>query len=109
MDFRLGRLTESIIGAAIEVHKYWGPGLTEELYERSLCHELAFRGFSCERQVTLPLLYKGHVVGDELRLDVYVEELVVVELKAVQKLHQVHSSQLLTYMRLTKSGTCQQK
>jgi GxxExxY protein len=96
-------LTEQIIGGAIDVHKHWGPGLYEEIYERSLCHELALRGLSLENQCTMPLIYKGVKVGDDMRLDLLVERKVVVELKAVRELLPVHEAQLLTYMKLTSS------
>ena len=94
-------LTEQIIGAAIEVHKHWGPGLYEEIYERSLCHELRLRGLPFATQVNLPLVYKGERVGDDLRLDCIVDGKVIVELKAVRSLEPIHEAQLLTYMRLT--------
>ena len=94
-------LTEQIIGAAIEVHKYWGPGLYEEIYERSMCHELHLRNVAFERQVALPLIYKGERVGDDLRLDLIVQGKVVVELKAVKALELIYEAQLLTYMKLT--------
>ena len=94
-------LTEKIIGAAIDVHKYWGPGLYEEIYEKSICHELQLRGVKFENQVLLPLMYKGMKVGDDLRLDLIVDGKVVVELKAVSALEPIHEAQLLTYMKLT--------
>jgi len=94
-------LTEQIIGAAIEVHKHWGPGLYEEIYERSLCFELRLRNVAFETQVRLPLLYKGERVGEDLRLDLVVQGKVVVELKAVKELEPLHEAQLLTYMKLT--------
>ena len=96
-------LTEKIIGAAIEVHRHWGPGLYEEIYERSLSRELELQGLSFDRQLALPLLYKGHQVGDELFLDVWVEQKVVIENKVVKELLPIHEAQLLTYMRLTNS------
>jgi len=68
------QLTERIIGAAIEVHRFWGPGLNEEVYERSLYHELRLRGLNFKNQLGLPLLYKGDPVADDLRLDVWVED-----------------------------------
>jgi len=95
-------LTEQIIGAAIEVHRHWGPGLYEEIYERSLCHELDLRGVRYQCQLSLPLVYKGFTVGDDLKLDLFVEGSVVVELKAVSDFLPVHEAQLITYMRLTK-------
>jgi GxxExxY protein len=94
-------LTEQIIGAAIEVHKHWGPGLYEEIYERSMCHELRLRKVAFETQVRLPLVYKGERVGDDLRLDLIVQAKVVVELKAIKELEPIHEAQLLTYMKLT--------
>ena len=96
-------LTREIIAAAIEVHKYWGPGLYEEIYERSLCAELSLRKIAFQSQLRLPLIYKGVQVGDDLRLDLWVEEKVVVEAKSITELLPVHEAQLLTYMRLTKS------
>ena len=95
-------LTEQIIGAAIEVHKHWGPGLYEEIYERSMCVELRLRNISFENQLSLPLVYKGECVGDDLRLDFVVQSKVVVEFKAVTQLEAIHEAQLLTYMKLTK-------
>ena len=95
-------LTEQIIGAAIEVHKHWGPGLYEEIYERNMCVELRLRHISFENQLSLPLIYKGERVGDDLRLDFVVQHKVVVELKAVAQLEAIHEAQLLTYMKLTK-------
>ena len=95
-------LTEQIIGAAIEVHRHWGPGLYEEIYEKSLCRELDLRGLAFERQLQIPLVYKGTDVGDALRLDVLVERKVVLENKHVRELLPIHEAQLLTYLRLTK-------
>jgi GxxExxY protein len=95
-------LTEQIIGAAIEVHRHWGPGLYEQIYERSMCEELRRRQIPYENQLRLPLVYKGTNVGDELRVDLLVSGRVVVELKAVNALEPIHEAQLLTYMRLTR-------
>lgn len=94
-------VTEQIIGAAIEVHKHWGPGLYEDIYELSLCRELRLRGVPFERQARLPLVYKGERVGEDLRLDLIVQSKVVVELKTVEILAPIHEAQLLTYMKLT--------
>ncbi len=94
-------ITEQIIGGSIEVHKHWGPGLYEEIYERSLCHELFLRNVQFESQIMLPLIYKGKRVGEDLRLDLIVEGKVVVELKSVKALEPIHEAQLLTYMKLT--------
>ena len=94
-------LTEQIIGAAIEVHRHWGPGLYEEVYEKSLCHELRLRNVAFDTQVRLPLVYKGERVGDDLRLDLIAQAKVVVELKAIKAFEPIHEAQLLTYMKLT--------
>jgi GxxExxY protein len=98
-------LTRDIIGSAIEVHKYWGPGLYEEIYQKSLCRELMLRKIPFVSQMQLPLLYKGEPVGDNLRLDLMINNEVVVEIKAVSCLEDIHTAQLLSYMRLTKCRT----
>lgn len=91
-----------IIGAAIEVHKVLGgPGLLESIYESCLCHELSLRGLKVERQLAVPVSYKGSVVRDPLYIDILVEGLVIVEGKATEKLHPIFDLQLLTYLRLT--------
>ena len=95
-------LTEQIIGAAIEVHRYWGPGLYEEIYQNSLCHELRLRNISFENELRLPIIYKGERVGEDLRLDLIVGKKAIVELKVVKQLERIHEAQLLTYMKLTK-------
>jgi GxxExxY protein len=100
MDKEL-ELTEKIIGAAIEVHNYWGPGLLESIYEKSLAHELALRGVNVKRQVRLDLKYKDLILDDEFILDLVVEGKVVVELKVVKELAPIHEAQLITYMKLT--------
>jgi len=96
-------LTEKIIGAAIEVHSYWGPGLLESIYEKSLVHELVLRGIQVKRQVQLDLKYKDLELGDEFALDLIVEDKVIVELKVVKELAPIHEAQLITYMKLTNS------
>jgi GxxExxY protein len=95
-------LTEQIIGAAIDVHKHWGPGLLEEIYEKSLCREFRLRGLSFEDQLSIPLIYKEEKVGDDLRLDFFIDNKVIVEIKTVSKLAPIHSAQLMTYLKLTK-------
>jgi len=94
------QLTEKIIGAAIEVHKTIGPGLLENIYEECLCHELMLRGVAFKRQVAVPLIYKGKNLNCSFRLDMVVEDLVLLELKSVSAILPVHEAQLLTYMRL---------
>jgi GxxExxY protein len=97
------QLSGEIIGASIEVHKYWGPGLIESIYENSLCRELDLRGVGYVQQHCLPLIYKETKVGNDLRLDLWVERKIVVEAKSVKEIALIHEAQLLTYMRLTKS------
>lgn len=94
-------LTETIIGAAIDVHRELGPGLLESAYEECLCHELHIRGLTFARQVDLPVRYKGLSLDCGYRLDVVVENRVVVELKSIEQLLPVHQAQLLTYLRLS--------
>jgi GxxExxY protein len=93
--------TSLIIGAAIEVHRVLKPGLLESAYEECLCHELHLRGISFRRQVELPIAYKGINLDCGYRLDLIVQEEVVVELKCLEKVLPIHEAQLLTYMRLT--------
>ena len=95
-------LAYQIVGAAIEVHREIGPGLLESIYERLLKHELLLRGYKVETQVSVPVLYKGKTVDCDLRLDLLVEELIVVELKAVEKMIPLYQAQLLTYLKLLK-------
>ena len=93
--------TAPIIGAAIEVHRVLGPGLFESIYEECLCRELALRGLRFQRQVNLPVIYKELRLECGYRLDLVVEDTVVVEVKAVERLLPVHRAQLLTYLRIT--------
>ena len=94
-------LTESILGTAIEVHRALGPGLLETVYEACFCHELALRRLAFRRQVQLPVVYKGIRLDCGFRIDVVVEETVVVELKAERQLMPVHDAQILTYLKLS--------
>ena len=91
----------AIIGAAIEVHRALGPGLLEGVYEECLAMELSLRGLRSERQRRLPVVYKGRQVAADLRIDLLVEDQVIVEVKAVENLIPVHSAQLLSYLRLS--------
>jgi len=95
-------LTGIIIGAAMEVHKHWGPGLIESIYEKSLAVELEKRTIPFKRQLKLELNYKGVVLDEEFRLDLIIGDKVVVELKVVKELAPIFEAQLLTYMRLTE-------
>ena len=94
-------VTEKIIGAAIEVHQLMGPGLLESVYQQALQIELALRGIRFEAQAPVSLLYKGRVMAAPLKPDLLVDGVVIVEIKAVQRLEPVHAAQLLTYLRLT--------
>jgi GxxExxY protein len=95
-------LTEKIIGAAIEVHRALGPGLLESAYEECLCHEFNLRELAFKRQVPLPVEYKGVKLDCGYRVDVLVQDEVVLELKCVEHLLPVHDAQLLTYLKLTR-------
>jgi GxxExxY protein len=92
-------LTERIIGAAIEVHRHLGPGLLETAYDECLCYELSQQGIRFQRQVPLPIRYKGVKLDCNYKLDLLVEDIVVVEIKAIETLLPVHSAQLLTYLK----------
>lgn len=94
-------LTEEIIGSAIEVHKALGPGLLESAYEECICYELTQKGLSFNRQVPLPVKYKGIELDCGYRPDIIVESSVIVELKTVEKLLPIHEAQLLTYLKLS--------
>jgi len=94
-------LTGVIIGAAIEVHRVLGPGLLESVYERCLSHELEIRGLGNQRQVPLPVVYKGIHLEEGYRIDILVDRKIIVEIKAVDAIAPVHEAQLLTYLRLS--------
>ncbi len=96
-------LTQAVIGAAIEVHREMGPGLLESVYQACLEQELRLRDIPFERQVPLPVVYKGLVVSENLVMDLYFPGRLVVELKAVDALASIHEAQLLTYLRLSKT------
>ncbi len=98
----INRLTESIIGASIEVHKALGPGLLESTYEECLCHELGLNNIQYTRQLKLPVRYKGKELDCGYRLDLLVENRVVVELKTVDRLSAIHDAQLITYLKLAE-------
>jgi GxxExxY protein len=96
------QITEAVIGAAIEVHRELGPGLLESAYEECLCHELHLRGLSFQRQVEIPVAYKGLKLACGYRLDVVVEDAVIVELKSIEQITPIHHAQLMTYLRLAE-------
>jgi len=97
----LNRITESIIGAAIEVHRALRPGLLESAYEACLAFELVERGLKVEQQKPLPVVYRDVRLDCGYRLDLLVEEKVIVEIKAVDRLAPIHQAQLLSYLRLS--------
>ena len=98
---RLNRLTEAIIGAAIQVHRVLGPGLLESAYEACLVYEIRKRGLSVERQIPLPLIYEEVKLECGYRLDLLVERSVVVEIKSVEAISPIHEAQTLSYLRLS--------
>lgn len=97
----LNRITDNVIGAAIEVHRALGPGLLESAYEACLAFELAQRGLKVEQQTPLPVVYREVKLQCGYRLDLLVEEKVIVELKAVERLLRIHEAQLLSYLKLS--------
>jgi GxxExxY protein len=96
---RLNQITEQIIGCAIEIHRALGPGLLESAYEECLCYELSQKGLKFKRQVALPVVYKEVKLDCGYKLDIVVEDLVIIEIKAVQNLLPVHEAQLLSYLK----------
>jgi len=101
IDNELNELSRHVVDAVFCVHKELGPGLLESVYEACLCHELTKRGLRFERQVTIPVIYDGVEIEAGLRIDVWVDKKLILELKAVEILHDVHKAQLLTYLKLT--------
>ena len=97
----INKLSSKIIGAAIEVHKTLGPGLLESAYEQCLCHELNLLGLSFESQKPLPVEYKGKRLDCGYRLDVVVENAIILELKSCERIEPIHKAQLLTYLKLS--------
>ncbi len=96
----LNELTYNVIGCAIEVHKHLGPGLLESIYEKCFLKELSLRGIAFKNQIWVPLHYKGLELDTELRLDVLVEDILCVELKAQEGMLPVHDAILLSYMQM---------
>jgi GxxExxY protein len=101
VDERTEKLAEVVIGAAIEVHRHLGPGLPEMSYRKALSHELDLRQVPHLCEVPFPIVYKGQPVG-EGRMDMLVDGLLIVELKAIESLSPVHRAQVITYLRVTK-------
>jgi len=99
-DQELNNLTRRIIGCAIEVHRRLGPGLLESIYESALCIEFDLAGLAYERQKPVPVTYKGHALGEH-RLDILVEDTVILELKSVERFVPVFEAQILSYLKMT--------
>ena len=97
---QINKLSGTILDSSIEVHKILGPGLLESVYEICLCKEFDLRGVRYKRQVTLPIEYKGEELDADFRIDILVEDEVIIELKSVEILHPVFEAQLLTYLKL---------
>lgn len=93
-------LIYEVIGASMEVYNVLGPGLLESVYEKALLYELKLRGLKVSSQIPVNIEYKGNVIGSDLRLDIIVEDILIVELKSVESLLPVHFKQIRTYMRL---------
>lgn len=100
-EVEINVLSQAVIGAAIEVHRTLGPGLLESIYEAALIHELGLRGIEAESQVILPVVYKQAKLGEGYRIDLLVEDRLVVEIKAVENLIPLFEAQLLTYLRIS--------
>jgi GxxExxY protein len=100
---RVDFLSNRVINAAIKVHKELGPGLIESVYETCLVFELVKAELQVERQIKLPIVYDGVLLDAELRLDIWIERALIVEVKAVEALLPVHQAQLLTYLKLTQN------
>lgn len=98
----LNKLGSTILDASIEVHKYLGPGLLESVYELSLYKELVHRNILVQRQVPIPVYYKGEDLNAEFKIDLLVANEIIVELKAVEIILPVHKAQILTYLRLSE-------
>jgi GxxExxY protein len=96
-------LSHEVIAAAIEVHRIVGPGLLESVYELALCKELWLRRVAVERQIEIPMSYKGRPLGCNVKLDLWIERCIIVEVKSVERITNIHKAQLLTYLRLKKS------
>jgi GxxExxY protein len=102
MNAEINQLTEAVIGAAIEVHRELGPGLLESAYQRALEHELTLRGIRFVAQKVCAVTYKGLVIEDAYRLDLFVDDRLVVELKTVDAFADVHEAQVLTDLKFTQ-------
>ena len=94
--------SKRVIGAAIEVHRKMGPGLIESIYEKCLMRELSLQNIPAKNQIQVPIEYKGYTFEEPLRLDILVDDCLLLELKSVETVHPIHKAQLLSYMKLLK-------
>jgi len=94
-------LSERVIGLAIEIHRHVGPGLLESVYEECMCFELRQAGIQFARQVSLPMIYKGFRLDCAYRIDLTIEDEVILEIKSVERLLAIHEAQVITYLRLS--------
>lgn len=101
MEGRTEEVARQIVDAGLKVHRVLGPGLLESAYEHCLAHEMTLRGVALRRQVVLPIPYEGEKLDAGFRLDMVIDERVIVEIKAVGKLAPIHEAQLLTYLKLS--------
>lgn len=101
IDESVERIGREVVDAAFKVHQALGPGLLESVYESCVCHELAIRGLKCARQTPVTITYNDLQIEAGLRLDMLVEDMVIVELKAVEQMTPLFEAQLLTYLKLT--------
>ncbi len=99
----IDEISYAVIGAAIEIHKDIGPGLLESVYHKCMIHELSLRGLKFSSELQVPVCYKGVEVSANLRCDFFVEDQLVVELKATDQIHPIYEAQLLTYMKLLEA------
>jgi GxxExxY protein len=96
-------IAEGAVEAAFKVHRWFGPGLLESAYEVCLVHELVDMGFTVETQVALPVVYRGVTLDAGYRLDIWLNRKVIIEVRAVEELHPVHTAQMITYLKLTEN------
>jgi GxxExxY protein len=104
MNMEFDSLSKQIIGCALQVHLVLGPGLLESTYEQCLAHELSLASIPFKRQVSLPVKYKNVIIDCGYRIDVLVKDKLIIEIKSVEKIINVHRAQLLTYMKLSGIG-----
>lgn len=102
LEESLKQLTSQIVSIAFDIHKQLGPGLLESVYEKCFCYELECRGIKYRRQTSVPVFYNGLKISDGLKLDILVEDQIIIELKAQELFHPVWQAQLLSYLKLTE-------